>query len=629
MIKNLFASLSYFFLFLSITCRGQDVDKGLCSPLVFSHPQGFYTSPFKLTISNIPQGATIRYTLNGMIPDSSSNVYNDSLIIQDLSDKPNSISLIPTNPLDSPYGWYLWKPPQNNINKATVLRLKVFTGVSGSDYTYTLTYWVDPIISERYHNFPVVSIVTDSLSFYDYNTGIYIPGLQYDLYGTWEWWGGDNANYSLRGDEWERKANLAFFEGNGDLAFQQNVGIRIHGGGTRVFPQKSLRIYARSEYGTSKMNYRFFPDKNVHSFKRVLFANNGQDFIEGGMNDVISSILIKNMNVDIQAFRPAILFVNGEYWGIHSIRDRLDNYYLAYTHGADPDNVDIIEGDGLPEEGDSTNYREMIHYLENNSLTDNENYSYVSSWIDIPAYIDYVIAKQYLGIVDWPANNSKCWREKINGAKWRWFTYDNNGAISFLYDNTIGNSIAEENMQLPNQDWSTLILRSLLKNQGFKHEYLERFDYHIQNTFNPDRVINCIDSISNLMLPVYDEHILRWSYPANMGIRDEMIAKMKDFAVGRPEIIRSQLRQFITSGVSAQPEETIKVFSTENRIHILDLTHERSFYKIFDVVGRCHASGELKSGADVSIPAPFANGLMLIQITKGNKSELHKVLVVN
>ena len=71
------------------------------------------------------------------------------------------------------------------------------------------------------------------------------------------------------------------------------------------------------------------------------------------------------MNLEVQAYRPSVMFINGEFWGIHSVKDRLDKYYLQYTHGIDPENVDLLEDNMSVEEGDTLQYAAMLDYIRN------------------------------------------------------------------------------------------------------------------------------------------------------------------------------------------------------------------------------------------------------------------------
>ena len=161
---------------------------------------------------------------------------------------------------------------------------------------------------------PVVSIISDSLCLFDYDSGIYVPGLNHDQNPTAGGvWG--SGNYHLSGDDWERKAHVEFFSDSGQLELSQRVGIRIHGSGSRAYPQKSLRLYARKKYGESKFEFEAFPGIEKDEFDVLVLRNFGQDFVTGVAQDALASRLIKNLNQASLAYRGAITFINGEYWG--------------------------------------------------------------------------------------------------------------------------------------------------------------------------------------------------------------------------------------------------------------------------------------------------------------------------
>jgi hypothetical protein len=487
------------------------------------------------------------------------------------------------------------------------------------------TYLIDSSVAQRYHNMPVISIVTDSVSLFGYETGIYVPGQIYDLYGSWEWWGGGQANFVMRGEEWERRANLTFFEGDGTVGFQQDVGLRIHGGGTRVYPLKSLRVYARSEYGKSKINYRIFPNKQLNIYKRLVLSSNGSDFLSGTFNDVISAALIEHLDVDLQSSRPCVVFINGEYWGVHSLRDRLDQYYCENKFGADADMIDIFENNMLAE-GDSTAYRELINYISNHDLSVNAYYDYVSAFIDINSFIDYNIAKQYLAIGDWPGNNTKWWRERKPGAKWRWFFYDNNAAMNMVDYNTIQTSLMAGGTTYPNPDWSTLVLRSLMKNDKFRSQYLQRFNFHIDNTFKPERLNYFIDSINNLYQPLLAEHISRWGYPLSDSIRNNQLNLMHTFASQRPSFIQLQLMDLLSINETIDLNSKTKIYISDNQIHVRIPENLIAKYYLYDVSGKCIDQGELSQSLSF-IKQPGSSGLYIAKLIIGNDIFTHKVII--
>ena len=107
-----------------------------------------------------------------------------------------------------------------------------------------------------------------------------------------------------------------------------------------------MRIGFDKKYGTGQLNYKLFTNDDITNFNSFLLRNSGNDWDKTMFRDAFMQALMKNTNVDIQDYRPSIVFINGEYWGIHNIRERFDEYYLANKYRLSPDSVTILELSG-------------------------------------------------------------------------------------------------------------------------------------------------------------------------------------------------------------------------------------------------------------------------------------------
>lgn len=514
---------------------------GLDDNIVFSHEQGFYRHPFVLELSNRLEGSVIRYTTDGSEPVHDSPVYDGGFLLKDLMMSSNQIMRIPTNPEEAPADWK-WLPPQRHFLKGFVIKAGCFAGEELVSEIHTKTYFVG-MGHETGFRLPVVSLVTDSLNLFGHYHGLYVPGFHFDRDTAWGTpWG--NGNYHQRGREWERPASMTFFEADGSIAFQHDVGIRIHGGGSRSLPQKSLRIYARQSYGEENFNYAFFADRDVTNYKRIILRNGGQDFWQGMINDAITHVLVRDLDLERQAYQPVVLYINGEFWGLHNIRDRIDKYYLEYAGGADPDAVDLLSGPGNAEdvkEGDNAHYLQLLRFIESHDVGHPRYFDRVSQMMDVANFIDYNIAKQYIAVYDWPGNNVEYWRPQTDDGRWRWIFYDNDGAMLDAAFDFLAHSTLEGGEDWPNPDWSTFLFRSLLKNNNFRELYIDRFAWHLEHTFCPPRVLGVIDSLVANIEHVVPIHIDRWNYPQDFGYWYSFIDQMREFALLRPCIVREQL----------------------------------------------------------------------------------------
>jgi hypothetical protein len=520
---------------------------------VFSQAAGFYTNPVTLSLSTSTAGGVIRYTLDGSEPTENSPLYTVPLLIQSKTGVANELSIIPTNQVSVGPSKYF--PPQGEVFKASLVRAKTFvTGLPPSE-AITQTYFIDPQINQRY-SLPVISIATDKDGFFGGKTGIYVPGDDFN---------GDNdrsGNYYQRGSAWERAANMEFFDTDRTKGFSQRVGVRIHGSASRVDPQKSLRIYTDEKYGKASIQYPIFPDKAINDYKRFVLRNAGNDRSVGFIRDVFTQSLVKDLNLDTQASRPAIVFVNGEYWGIHHMEERIDKYFLASNRSVSSDSVDLLEMDQVVVEGDASHYRQMLDFIKSHDMRVKANFDTVARRMEMDEFINYQIAELYAANVDWPGNNLDYWRPRKANGKWRWIFYDLDFSFG-LADNSGFNSnmltyATDPNgptFPTPNQGnspYGTFLLRTLLENETFKTQFINQFADLLNTHFQTERVVTQLDQMQAKLAPAMPEHLARWGAPASVSQWNNNLDVIRTFAQKRPDIQRQQLADFFNLGGTAQ-----------------------------------------------------------------------------
>lgn len=521
---------------------------GQLSSTVMSHEAGFYSSAFELEISHPEEDVAFYYTLDGSTPDENSSVYSGPISIVNRSGEPNDISTIRTNYVD---GWSRSQDPRTTIRKGTVLRVKAVKNGYLPAYTSS-TYFVFEE-GNAVHDLPVISLSTDHQNLFGEETGIYVPGIRYEQGRD------DTGNYYMRGDAWEREASMEFFEPNGQREFSQHVGIRTHGGWTRRLPQKSLRVYARSEYGESRINYPVFPDQDYDFYDRLILRNSGNDFGFTMFRDAAAQRIVKHFNMDTQAYRPAAVYINGEYWGLHNIRERFDAHYLERVYGIDRENIDYLSGRWNVEEGSNQEYAALLHFIESKDLTLSGNMAHVRKNIDLDNFLDYYTAQVYFANIDWPQNNMEFWRLKVpfredappgHDGRWRWMFFDLDQSFGFREesddvtpDETFDmiEWILTEKSPVVNHTWPGMIFRRLLQNQGFKNSFINRIADHLNTSFQPDRMAAIVDSIKTLIAPEMENHMDRWIYPKSHGLWTENIENLYTFINHRSDYLREHV----------------------------------------------------------------------------------------
>ncbi|TVR39681.1 MAG: T9SS C-terminal target domain-containing protein [Cryomorphaceae bacterium] len=512
--------------------------------LMFSANSGLFNEPFNLTINQSDPETQIFYTLDGSDPDTTAIPYESPIAVQDRTDEANNLSSIQTTASNASHPYH-WIAPDGQVFKGTVVKAQSFLNGTAASPLYTNTYLVDENIESRFNGLPIVSIVTDSLNLFDYDYGIYTPGRAADeeTYGTF-WWG--HGNFFGKGSDWERPAHLTLFESDGSIALNQQIGIRIHGHSSRSLPLKSLRLYARNQYGKGTLDYAFFPWRDVGQYERIMLRQSGNDFPFNYFADGLSSLLAEGLELEKQDYRPAVVFINGEFWGIMNFRDRLDHRFLNYTANADAsgDHLTIMSDWTQASMGSPSAFQNLLEYLESHDLSNQEHYTHVISHFDLSSLLDYFITKIFIGVYDWPGNNNRFWRHEIDSPFWRWIYFDNDACLIYPEFNSMEHATAEDGPAWPNPPGSTLFLRSLLQNDGFKELFLDRFEYLMLNRFTEENINHLTDSIVSILAPVMPEHIARWRYPASVEVWNSEVELIRQFAKDRPCYMLSHLLDF-------------------------------------------------------------------------------------
>ena len=478
---------------------------GQTAPPRFSLLGGFYTKPISLELS---ADGVIVYTLDGSEPNERAPRYT----------KPLSIS-------------------QTTVVRARTLSPPMLPGPIAA-HTF--------IFNEN-SPFAVLSLTTDPDNLFDYETGIFESGPNaqndYPYFGANFW------------QDWERPVHVEFFEPNGRLGFELDAGMKVFGGWSRGRPQKSLAIFQRRYFDDANIEYRIFADKEIDRFESFLLRNGGNDWDGTYWRDGFMQTLCRDfMDLETMAFRPAHIYLNGDYWGILNIREKLNEHFVAANRGVDPDRVDVLDGSGTEDwqalAGSTAAYRELLNFINSHNLADPRNYAVVDSLIDIDNFIDYQIAEQFIGNTDWPGNNIKFYRPHHPGGKWRWLIYDTDFGFH-LYDtgpefNMLTFAAQTNGPGWPNPPWSTLLFRKLLENETFRLKFINRFADHLNTTFEPTRVKGLLTQFDNLFKSQINRQRRRW--PGSMSGYSGNLQRMLTFADRRIPSVRTHIRNYFKLG---------------------------------------------------------------------------------
>jgi hypothetical protein len=422
------------------------------------------------------------------------------------------------------------------INKTTIIRAIAYTrGQRGR--IYTNTYFIN-----ENTEFPIVSISIAPEVLFDKTTGWFNPGP--NAAPTYPFL---NANFWSRN---EVGANIEIFETDGSQVFNSRAGVRLFGGMSRVFPQKSIAIACREAYGENRIKYQIFPNKNQSSFKHLVLRNAGSDWGKAHSRDVIMTGLLGDVDVSKQAYRPALVFINGMYWGIYNIREKINRHYLEYEFGVDKDSLDLIEHERSVKVGGTAHYDKLQKFMATNDLSITDNYEYVKTQMDVDNFMIYQIVQIFIDNQD-GGGNIKFWRPQTEDGRWRWILYDTDWGFGlqneFAYKN---NSLAfhtEPNGPgWPNPPWSTFMLRQLLTNEDFKDAFVLKFSDYLNTIFDTENVITAIDKSRDILKPEIKRHTEKWNLDYKNWLKH--LERMREFARQRPDYMRNFISGMFKTG---------------------------------------------------------------------------------
>ncbi len=466
---------------------------------------GFYTGSVQISLSGNLTGDTIYYTLDGTEPGDTSYVFIDPII----------------------------------IDTTTVVRARILGQNSLPSRIITNTYFIDREIT-----LPVISLSTTPANFFDWETGIYVMGPNANPHLPYH-----NANFW---QDWEKPIHIEMFNPDGSPKFKADAGTKIHGRWSRAKPQKSLAVFFRGQYGVSTLYSQVFDDKPIDAFESLLLRNSGNEWMVTNFRDGFVTNLMEEQNIDYQEFQPVITYLNGQYWGIYNLREKVSEHFVASNNpGVDPDNIDRLEYRNKVMNGDSTAYHYLKVFMANNDLSDPDNYEFVKTQLDAENLTKYLAHNIYCANRDWPRNNVAFWRERTPWGKFRWALDDMDWAFAYPYSgyehNTLQSVLSTHpsNLNLPE---FTFLFRMMFTNQVFYEGYINCTLDYMNTIYQPSALLAKIAETKSLYETEMPAHIARWDPSFTMDDWYYQISKMETFAQLRPENMLLHLMEEFATG---------------------------------------------------------------------------------
>ena len=456
---------------------------------VMSLAPGFYGGPQSVTITCSDPGATIRYTTNGSNPTAASTAYSGPI----------------------------------PINSTTVLRAAAF-GSNQPSFNETNTYFINVT-----HTVPVVSVCSDQV---------------YNLVANGNQGGGNKVGA------------FELFEQNGAYIDEGEGHFNKHGNDSWSYPQRGFDFIMRDQFGyNDDIDHVIFPnDTDRSNFQRLILkpgASDNYPFEDGAhiRDAFVHTLSIRaDMLLDERAWRPCVVYLNGQYWGVYEIREKADDHdYTEYYYNQDKFNLQYLKTwGGTWQEYGAPNalpdWNAIKTFILSNNMAPGPNFDYVTSQFKWASLCDYFMFNSYVVNQDW-LNWNTAWFRGMNPlgskTKWRYTLWDMDATFGHYINYTgIPDPSANadpcnaENLPNPGGQGHTDILEKLInENPIVEQYYVTRYIDLVNTKFSCAYMNQLLDSMVNIITPEMAAHCTRWggTVPDWQG----NIQQLKDFIDAR------------------------------------------------------------------------------------------------
>ena len=394
--------------------------------------------------------------------------------------------------------------------------------------------------------------------------GIYVYGKGDDIESSL-------PNYSMRGNEWERPANITVFE-NGKASYSTNIGIRIRGGASRETSQKSFTFYARSEYGARKMEYDFYngklknvKGKVIDSFDAIALRNGGNDE-NTKIRDRLNQELAEYRDFGTQMQTECVLFIDGEFWGLYNITEKIDENYVADHYKVKEKDVICVKSNT-----ELSNEIKAIYDQVSDIIYDTDSgdlYDRLSEVIDMKNYMNYIAVELIIGNSDSGGNNTAFWKTKTVDSsnpyadgKLRFILYDTESGQAIYWSSTPeDNNFKSKSIT---GDWTYSILFAMLKNSEKARTEFMRIYFDLCNeNYSADNVLHRLDELNSAYKAPMADTYERFSNKSYIrGEKQELVAeesyeyemgRLRDYWKIRDKYAKSQFIEYLGDLISGE-----------------------------------------------------------------------------
>ena len=369
----------------------------------------------------------------------------------------------------------------------------------------------------------------------------YVIGQQHDLpvlvisLPDTSMWGPEGLHTDVEAG-YEHEAVTTLFE-DGEEKFSIPCGLTLHGNDSRFGAKKNYQLRFRAKYGASKLHYRLFENRDIEEFDSLLLKGGSEDWGAAMLRDELAtSIADGTTSLYIQAMKPVVVYLAGEYWGVHHLRERFSSDYVASHMNVSPESVDILySSDGYAQDGSPDDFDDIKTYTLVHNMTSNENYAYLCEQIDVVSLMDWYICRTYMEDTD-IANIRRC-RSVEGDGKWHWMYFDLDWSF-YSRDHKPVSGILEM------YGGDRRLIQAVLSSAAGRDAFLKRYAYLMETVLNEEFISARIDEI---LAPIESEMPRdrdRWN--RSMDYWHTCVQQLRDFAVDREEIILNDIQNYFS-----------------------------------------------------------------------------------
>lgn len=303
--------------------------------------------------------------------------------------------------------------------------------------------------------------------------------------------------------EYEHEAFVTLTS-RGEEGFAVPCGFKLHGNDSKKGEKQNFQLRFRSAYGMSKLEYKVFGSREQTEYNSLILKGGSEDYPFCGLRDELCTSLVDGVtNLSVQAYRPVILYLNGQYWGFYWLRERFDSTMFGHELGVSADSVNIMKTYGMVcTAGDGSGFTELIGYCKTHDLKDPECYNFVMSRVDAFSLMDWYICRSYFA--DQDLANVRMFNSDEGDGKWRWCFYDLDWSFFVNAEDSLSRTMPD--------DGNHAIILALLKNPEFRDIFLKRYAYLMQVVLNERAIIARIDELAAIMEPEIAMDRARYGY---------------------------------------------------------------------------------------------------------------------